>query len=63
MQSRGIECKSLIGEETFTSILNLEIANSKQQRKLRHIVHSGIEVQTGVAKTGVGILKGGNQDQ
>jgi metal-dependent amidase/aminoacylase/carboxypeptidase family protein len=39
----------------------LEIANSKQQRKLRHIfVHSGIEVQTGIAKTGVvGILKGG----
>jgi amidohydrolase len=60
MQSRGIESQVIDWRRDFHQHPELEIANSKQQRKLRHIfVHSGIEVQTGIAKTGVGILKGG----
>jgi amidohydrolase len=60
MQSRGNRIASNDWRRDFHQHPELEIANSKQQRKLRHIfVHLG-EVQTGVAKTGVvGILKGG----
>jgi hypothetical protein len=46
-------------EKTFTKIQNLAIENLKQPKKFL-ITIAGIEVQTGVAKTGVvGILKGG----